>query len=262
MATIKNPHSHICLEMIKIKTPKLKLKLQQLGSDHNSFFTRVKPNFSPIILDFQNPSSRPSGRMQAASVVVQLDQALASSMIVQLEVRQTDDNDDNYIHDDNVILWSCCRRHLPQGLAWVLQQRRHTGQSLRLDSDDCNDKTTNIVCEDYICRKSSDNINKSRRCLLYLLIILSLQARTPIRAPVQLLAGITTPRNLAEVRSNWWLWPGRDDAKDLLIMQAPCRHQGHPGQPSTLWWTLQFQGKILMMTMIKQQILSVKTIFV
>ena len=89
--------------MIKIKTPKLKLKLQQLGSDHNSF-TRVKPNFSPIILDFQNPISRPSGRMQAASVVVQLDQALASSMIVQLEVRQTDDNDDNYIHDDNVIL--------------------------------------------------------------------------------------------------------------------------------------------------------------
>ena len=78
--------------------------LQQLGRDHNSFFTRVKPNFSPIILDFQNPSSRPSGRMQAASVVVQLDQALASSMIVQLEVRQTDDNDDNYIHDDNVIL--------------------------------------------------------------------------------------------------------------------------------------------------------------
>ena len=104
MATIKNPHSHICLEMIKIKTPKLKLKLQQLGSDHNSFFTRVKPNFSPIILDFQNPSSKPSGRMQAASVVVQLDQALASSMIVQLEVRQTNDNDDNYIHDDNVIL--------------------------------------------------------------------------------------------------------------------------------------------------------------
>lgn len=131
MATIKNPHSHICLEMIKIKTPKLKLKLQQLGSDHNSFFTKVKPNFSPIILDFQNPSSRPSGRM-------------------------------HYIHDNNVILWSCCRRHLPQGLAWVLQQRRHTGQSLRLDSDDCNDKTTNIVCEDYICRKSSDNINKSR----------------------------------------------------------------------------------------------------
>ena len=77
---------------------------QQLGRDHNSFFTRVKPNFSPIILDFQNPSSKPSGRMQAASVVVQLDQALASSMIVQLEVRQTDDNDDNYIHDDNVIL--------------------------------------------------------------------------------------------------------------------------------------------------------------
>ena len=34
--------------MIKIKTPKL--KFQQLGSDHNSFFTRVKPNFSPIIL--------------------------------------------------------------------------------------------------------------------------------------------------------------------------------------------------------------------
>ena len=102
MATIKNPHSHICLEMIKIKTPKL--KFQQLGSDHNSFFTRVKPNFRPIILDFQNPSSKPSGRMQAASVVVQLDQALASSMIVQLEVRQTDDNDDNYIHDDNVIL--------------------------------------------------------------------------------------------------------------------------------------------------------------
>ena len=238
MATIKNPHSHICLEMIKIKTPKLKLKLQQLGRDHNSFFTRVEPNFSPIILDFQNPSSKPSGRMQAASVVVQLDQALASSMIVQLEVRQTDDNDDNYIHDDNVILWSCCRRHLPQGLAWVLQQRRHTGQSLRLDSDDCNDKTTNIVCEDYICRKSSDNINKSRWCLLYLLIILSLQARTPIRAPVQLLAGITTPRNLAEVRSNWWWWPGWDDAKDLLIMQAPCRHQGHPGQPSTLRSTL------------------------
>ena len=177
MATIKNPHSHICLEMIKIKTPKLKLKLQQLGSDHNSFFTRVKPNFSPIILDFQNPSSKPSGRMQAASVVVQLDQALASSMIVQLEVRQTDDNDDNYIHDDNVILWSCCRRHLPQGLAWVLQQRRHTGQSLRLDSDDCNDKTTNIVCEDYICRKSSDNINKSCLCLLYLLIISSLCRR-------------------------------------------------------------------------------------
>ena len=238
MATIKNPHSHICLEMIKIKTPKLKLKLQQLGSDHNSFFTRVKPNFSPIILDFQNPSSKPSGRMQAASVVVQLDQALASSMIVQLEVRQTDDNDDNYIHDDNVILWSCCRRHLPQGLAWVLQQRRHTWQSLRLDSDDCNDKTTNIVCEDYICRKSSDNINKSRWCLLYLLIILSLQARTPIRAPVQLLAGITTPRNLAEVRSNWWWWPGWDDAKDLLIMQAPCRHRGHPWQPSTLRSTL------------------------
>ena len=238
MATIKNPHSHICLEMIKIKTPKLKLKHQQLGSDHNSFFTRVKPNFSPIILDFQNLSSQPSGRMQAASVVVQLDQALASSMIVQLEVRQTDDNDDNYIHDDNVILWSCCRRHLPQGLAWVLQQRRHTWQSLRLDSDDCNDKTTNIVCEDYICRKSSDNINKSRWCLLYLLIILSLQARTPIRAPVQLLAGITTPRNLAEVRSNWWWWPGWDDAKDLLIMQAPCRHRGHPGQPSTLRSTL------------------------
>ena len=159
-------------------------------------------------------------------------------MIVQLEVRQTDDNDDNYIHDDNVILWSCCRRHLPQGLAWVLQQRRHTGQSLRLDSDDCNDKTTNIVCEDYICRKSSDNINKSRWCLLYLLLILSLQARTPIRAPVQLLAGITTPRNLAEVRSNWWWWPGWDDAKDLLIMQAPCRHRGHPWQPSTLRSTL------------------------
>ena len=77
--------------------------LQQLGRDHNSFFTRVEPNFSPI-LDFQNPSSRPSGRMQAASVVVKLDLALASSMIVQLEVRQTDDNDDNYIHDDNVIL--------------------------------------------------------------------------------------------------------------------------------------------------------------
>ena len=221
MATIKNPHSHICLKMIKIKTPKLKLKLQQLGSDHNSFFTRVEPNFSPIILDFQNPSSRPSGRMQAAS-----------------EVRQTDDNDDNYIHDDNVILWSYCRRHLPQGLAWVLQQRRHTGQSLRLDSDDCNDKTTNIVCEDYICRKSSDNINKSRWCLLYLLLILSLQARTPIRAPVQLLAGITTPRNLAEVRSNWWWWPGWNDAKNLLIMQTPCRHRGHPGQPSTLRSTL------------------------
>ena len=148
------------------------------------------------------------------------------------------DNDDNYIHDDNVMLWSYCRRHLPQGLAWVLQQRRHTWQSLRLDSDDCNDKTTNIVCEDYICRKSSDNINKSRWCLLYLLLILSLQARTPIRAPVQLLAGITTPRNLAEVRSNWWWWPGWDDAKDLLIMQAPCRHQGHPGQPSTLRSTL------------------------
>ncbi len=69
-----------------------------------------------------------------------------------------------------------------------------------------------MICEDYICRKSSDNINKSRWCLLYLLLILSLQARTPIRAPVQLLAsqvpqlyciqlGVQYPKN-----SKIWLW--------------------------------------------------------